>query len=64
MSIWSAADIARDAVRRQAAGLDAEQVAEKVAEAAERERETARDAHRGMVPETDLLVDVDPQRLA
>ncbi|MGW8768360.1 hypothetical protein ACWGN5_38445 [Streptomyces sp. NPDC055815] len=64
MSIWSPQDVARDSVRRQAAGLDAEQIADKVAEAAERERETARDARRGMVPETDLLVAVDPQRLA
>lgn len=39
--MWSAQDVARDEVRRQANGLDAAAVAEKVAEAAVRERETA-----------------------
>ncbi|MEV0304685.1 hypothetical protein [Streptomyces prasinus] len=39
--MWSAQDVARDQVRRQAKGLDVAAVAEKVAEAAVRERETA-----------------------
>ncbi|WP_331449469.1 hypothetical protein [Streptomyces prasinus] len=39
--MWSAQDVARDQVQRQANGLDAAAVAEKVAEAAVRERETA-----------------------
>ncbi|WP_237408161.1 hypothetical protein [Streptomyces sp. M2CJ-2] len=39
--MWSAQDVARDQVRRQADGLDVAAVAEKVAEAAVRERETA-----------------------
>ncbi|MFF9206758.1 hypothetical protein ACF1AE_34330 [Streptomyces sp. NPDC014986] len=39
--MWIAQDVARDQVRRQANGLDAAAVAEKVAEAAVRERETA-----------------------
>ncbi|MGW4049118.1 hypothetical protein [Streptomyces sp. NPDC004721] len=39
--MWSAQDVARDRVRRQANGLDVAVVAEKVAEAAVRERETA-----------------------
>ncbi|PZH20266.1 hypothetical protein C1I97_01375 [Streptomyces sp. NTH33] len=39
--MWSAQDVARDQVRRQANGLDVAAVAEKVAEAAVRERETA-----------------------
>lgn len=39
--MWSAQDVARDEVRRQASGLDVAAVAEKVAEAAVRERETA-----------------------
>ncbi|MFE9975725.1 hypothetical protein ACFYRD_34670 [Streptomyces hirsutus] len=39
--MWSAQDVARDQVRRQASGLDVAAVAEKVAEAAVRERETA-----------------------
>ncbi|GHB96532.1 hypothetical protein GCM10010332_23710 [Streptomyces albogriseolus] len=39
--MWSAQDVARDEVRRQANGLDAAAVAEKVAEAAVRERESA-----------------------
>ncbi|MFH0240845.1 hypothetical protein ACGRHY_00005 [Streptomyces sp. HK10] len=39
--MWSAQDVARDQVRCQANGLDAAAVAEKVAEAAVRERETA-----------------------
>ncbi|MFE1256162.1 hypothetical protein [Streptomyces fungicidicus] len=39
--MWSAQDVARDRVRRQANGLDVAAVAERVAEAAVRERETA-----------------------
>jgi hypothetical protein len=39
--MWSAQDVARDQVRRQANGLDVAAVVEKVAEAAVRERETA-----------------------
>ncbi|MGA5343934.1 hypothetical protein ACPCK3_33720 [Streptomyces griseoincarnatus] len=39
--MWSAQDVARDQVRRQADGLDVAAVSEKVAEAAVRERETA-----------------------
>ncbi|MFP8908377.1 hypothetical protein [Streptomyces atacamensis] len=39
--MWSAQDVARDQVRRQADGLDAAAVAEKVTEAAVREREAA-----------------------
>ncbi|MFE3770921.1 hypothetical protein [Streptomyces sp. NPDC059122] len=39
--IWSREDLARDVVRRQGNGMSAAQVAEKVAEAAVRERETA-----------------------
>ncbi|CAM5468400.1 hypothetical protein SGRIM119S_07119 [Streptomyces griseorubiginosus] len=38
--MWAVQDVARDAVRRQGVGLDREQVADKVAEAARRERET------------------------
>ncbi|MHC3456112.1 hypothetical protein [Streptomyces prasinus] len=39
--MWSAQDVARDQVRRQASGLDVAAVAERMAEAAVRERETA-----------------------
>lgn len=39
--MWSAQDVARDQVQRQANGLDVAAVTEKVAEAAVRERETA-----------------------
>ncbi|MBU3869031.1 hypothetical protein KN815_34765 [Streptomyces sp. 4503] len=38
--MWSREDVARDAARRQGHGLNVAQVAEKVAEAARRERET------------------------
>jgi hypothetical protein len=38
--MWSTEDLARDAARRQGRGLRAAQVAQKVAEAARRERET------------------------
>ncbi|MEI7029620.1 hypothetical protein [Streptomyces pratensis] len=41
MGMWSAEDVARDSVRRQGDGLTAAEVAERVAEAAVRERETA-----------------------
>ncbi|MFD5429977.1 hypothetical protein [Streptomyces sp. NPDC127084] len=39
--MWGAEDVARASVRRQGAGLSAAQVADKVAEAARRERETS-----------------------
>jgi hypothetical protein len=45
--MWSAQDVARDQVRRQANGLDIAAVAEKVAEAAARERETAEQLRQG-----------------
>jgi hypothetical protein len=45
--MWSAQDVAQDQVRRQENGLDMAAVAEKVAEAAARERETAEQLRRG-----------------
>lgn len=45
--MWSAQDVARDQVRRQANGLDVAAVAGRVAEAAVRERETAERLRRG-----------------
>jgi hypothetical protein len=39
--MWGAEDLARASVRRQGAGLSAAQVADKVAEAAQRERESS-----------------------
>jgi hypothetical protein len=44
--MWWAEDVARASVRRQGAGLSAGQVADRVAEASRRERET-REALRG-----------------
>ncbi|MFG2631819.1 hypothetical protein [Streptomyces sp. NPDC048473] len=38
--IWSVEDLARDTVRRQGTGMSMERVAQKVTEAATRERET------------------------
>ncbi|MFF9476937.1 hypothetical protein ACF1E9_30530 [Streptomyces roseolus] len=65
MSIWSPQDVVRDAVRRQAAGLDITQVAENVAEAARRKRETSAEAHRDPWTDTGTaLVAADPHRLA
>lgn len=45
--MWSAQEVARHQVRRQANGLDMAAVAGKVAEAAARERETAEQLRRG-----------------
>lgn len=45
--MWSAQDVARDQVRRQANGLGILAVAEKAAEAAVREREAAEQLRRG-----------------
>jgi hypothetical protein len=39
--MWSAEDVARASVRRQGAGLSAAQIADKVADAAQRERESS-----------------------
>ncbi|MFF5505903.1 hypothetical protein [Streptomyces roseolus] len=65
MSIWSPQDVARDAVRRQAAGLDVTQVAENVAEAARRKRETSAEVRRAPWTDTGTaLVAADPHRLA
>ncbi|MFE5797017.1 hypothetical protein ACFQ8C_31180 [Streptomyces sp. NPDC056503] len=65
MSIWSPQDVARDFVRRHAAGLDAQDIARKVAEAAQRKRETAADARHGTRPSEGLVgLDIDPQLLA
>ncbi|MGW1469027.1 hypothetical protein ACWCPT_32365 [Streptomyces sp. NPDC002308] len=50
MSMWSAADVARDRVRRQAAGLDLTELARRVSEAAGRADETAQHAERGGPP--------------
>lgn len=59
--MWSAQDVARDQVRRQANGLDMAAVAEKVAEAAVRERETAEQLRRG---DSFSEFEADPERLA
>ncbi|GAA3043979.1 hypothetical protein GCM10017562_01010 [Streptomyces roseofulvus] len=65
MSIWSTQDVARDAVRRQAGGLDTAQIAARTAEAAARARETAADARGALRRGTDLPgVEIDMQRLA
>ncbi|MFE3121838.1 hypothetical protein ACFXHD_00265 [Streptomyces hydrogenans] len=65
MSIWSPQDVARDSVRRQAAGLTLAEVADKAAEAARRERETAADARHGTRRRTGLPgLEIDPQPLA
>ncbi|MFJ3673938.1 hypothetical protein ACIPSE_46640 [Streptomyces sp. NPDC090106] len=63
---WSAEDVARATVRRQATGLSAGQVADKVAEAALRERETQRELRsptRYGEDEPDPFQS-DPQKLA
>ncbi|MFI8515304.1 hypothetical protein ACIGHB_29670 [Streptomyces sp. NPDC085460] len=64
MSIWSSQDVARDFVRRQADGLDITQVAEQVAEAARRKRETAAGTRHVLQHDVDGLVAADPHRLA
>ncbi|WP_433854280.1 hypothetical protein [Streptomyces kronopolitis] len=46
--MWSAEDVARDQVRRQANGLGVAALAEKVTEADRRRQETARDARLGV----------------
>ncbi|MER5974516.1 hypothetical protein ABT112_33250 [Streptomyces sp. NPDC002055] len=61
--IWSSEDIARDAVRRQGAGMPAARVAEAVAQAAVRERETAEEL-RSEGPVERGLVASDPEELA
>ncbi|MFC7842982.1 hypothetical protein [Streptomyces sp. NPDC057382] len=59
--MWIAQDVARDQVRRQANGLAMAAVAEKVAEAAARERETAEQLRRGGSLSE---FETDPERLA
>ncbi|MET9190301.1 hypothetical protein [Streptomyces tendae] len=59
--MWSAQDVARDQVRRQASGLDVAAVAEKVSEATARERETAEQLRRGG---SFSEFQADPERLA
>ncbi|MFJ3673908.1 hypothetical protein ACIPSE_46485 [Streptomyces sp. NPDC090106] len=59
----SAQDVARTTVRRQAPGLSAGQIADKVAEAALRERETQAEL-RSPASRAEDLVPHDPQRLA
>ncbi|MGX1851598.1 hypothetical protein [Streptomyces sp. NPDC055299] len=46
--MWSAEDVARDQVRRQANGLDIAAIDEKVTEADRRRQETAQDARLGV----------------
>ncbi|MEV4975390.1 hypothetical protein [Streptomyces scopuliridis] len=59
--MWSAEDLARHSVRDQGAGLTAEQVAEKIAEAAVRQQET-REQLRAPVDQSPYAA--DPERLA
>ncbi|MER6053292.1 hypothetical protein ABT168_38645, partial [Streptomyces sp. NPDC001793] len=59
--MWSAQDAARDQVRRQASGLDMAAVAEKVTEAAARDRETAEQLRRD---DSFSEFEMDPERLA
>lgn len=59
--MWNAQDVARGQVRRQANGLDMAAIAEKVAEAAARERETAEHLRRG---NSFSEFQTDPKRLA
>lgn len=59
--MWSAQDVARDQVRRQADGLDIAAVEGKVAEAAVRERESAEQSRRGG---SFSEFEMDPERLA
>ena len=59
--MWSAQDVARDQVRRQANSLGIAAVADKVAEAALRERETAEQLRQGR---SSSGFEMDPERLA
>lgn len=59
--MWSAQDVARDQVRRQADGLGIAAVADKVAEAAVRERETVEQLRQGG---SSSGFGMDPERLA
>ncbi len=61
--IWSSEDVARDAVRRQAAGMPAGRVAEVVAQVAVRERETAEELRSAGLVERGLVAS-DPEKLA
>ncbi|MFJ5803683.1 hypothetical protein [Streptomyces decoyicus] len=61
--IWSSEDVARDVVRRQGAGMSVVRVAEAVAQAAVRERETAEEP-RSPRPVERGLVASDPAELA
>ncbi|MFD9813290.1 hypothetical protein [Streptomyces sp. NPDC059080] len=63
--IWSSEDVARDAVRRQGAGMPAARVAEAVAQATVRERETAEELRSpGPVEPGGLVASPDPAELA
>ncbi|MEU6911479.1 hypothetical protein ACWDZW_40140 [Streptomyces coeruleorubidus] len=59
--MWSAEDLARESARRQGRGLGAAQVAQKVAEAARRERETRQQLN---VPASRDPYAGDPEELA
>ncbi|MFJ7209786.1 hypothetical protein ACIQWR_40445 [Streptomyces sp. NPDC098789] len=59
--MWSTDDVARDSVRRQGNALTAAVVAERVAEAAVRERETSKQALLG---DTFCEYETEPERLA
>jgi hypothetical protein len=59
--MWSAQDVARDQVRRQADGLGIAAVVDKVAEAAVRERETVEQLRQGG---SSSGFGMDPERLA
>ncbi|WP_432003652.1 hypothetical protein [Streptomyces sioyaensis] len=61
--IWSSEDVARDAVRRQGAGMPAARVAEAVVQAAVRERETAEELRSPGSVERGLVAS-DPEELA
>ncbi|MEW1660630.1 hypothetical protein [Streptomyces sp. NPDC093707] len=62
--IWSSEDVARDVVRRQGAGMPAAQVAEAVAQAAVRERESAEELRSPGPVVHGGLVASDPEELA
>ncbi|MGW2415969.1 hypothetical protein ACWCV5_27915 [Streptomyces tubercidicus] len=64
--IWSSEDVARDVVRRQGAGMPAARVAEEVAQAAVRERETAEEVRCRRVRRSveGGLPAADPEELA
>lgn len=59
--MWSTEDVARDAARRLGRGLSIAQVAEKVSEAARRERETQQQLHP---PAEGGPFEPDPEHLA